>query len=65
MKKEYLGSYDELRKSMKTYHENSDIPNLICCDLKQYQEEYGKELMSVLKARKRLEDFIDKLDPEI
>ncbi len=65
LKKEYLESYDVSRKSVKRHSENYDIPNLVCCDVKEYQEEYGKELMSILQARQRLEDFINKLDKKI
>ncbi|HJW20455.1 MAG TPA: hypothetical protein VJ571_07870 [Candidatus Nitrosotalea sp.] len=65
LKKEYLESYDELRKSPKAHREYSDISNLVCCDVKKYHEEYGKELVSIIKARERLEDFINKLDREI
>lgn len=62
---EYLESYEELKKSVKVHQENPDIPILICCDVKKYQEEYGKELASIIKARQRLEDFINRLDQEI
>ncbi|MGI0062976.1 MAG: hypothetical protein ACREBA_11045 [Nitrosotalea sp.] len=62
MKKEYLGSYDELRKPLEMHRENSGVPNLVCCDVKKYQEAYGKELISIIKSRQRLEDFINKLE---
>ncbi|MGI0006884.1 MAG: hypothetical protein ACREAR_02665 [Nitrosotalea sp.] len=62
---EYLKSYDKLKNSVKTHQRNSDISNLVCCDVKEYNEEYGKELALIIKARERLEDFIDKLDHEI
>ena len=48
MKKEYLESYEELKKSVE-----------------RNQDEYGKELVSILKARQRLEDFTNRLDQEI
>ncbi len=65
LKKEYLESYDKLKKSLKIHHETHDISNLVCCDLKEYREEYGKELVAIIKARERLEDFISKLDQDI
>ena len=61
---EYLESYVELKKSVNAHQENQDIPILICCDVKEYQEEYGKELVSILQARRRLEDFINGLEQE-
>ena len=65
MKKEYLESFEELKKSVQRRQENSDISNSVCYSVKEYQEEYGKELASILKTRQRLEDFANILDREI
>ena len=65
MKKEYLESFEELKKSVELNQENLDISNSVCCNVKGNQEEYGKELVSIFKARQRLEDFTNRLDQEI
>ena len=65
MKKEYLESYEELKKSIERSQENSDILNLVYDGVKGNPKEHGKELMSILKARQRLEDFTNRLDQEI
>jgi hypothetical protein len=61
MKKEYLESFKELKNFIERSQVNPDISNLACCSVKEHE----KELLSILKARQRLEEFKNVLDQEV